>query len=142
MIIIAHRGNLEGSKPDLENTVEYLEAALHKGFDVEADVWWKDGAFFLGHDHPGQVAPLSFLKDRSIWCHAKDALALDRLLAVGAHCFSHDKDEVVLTSFGYLWTYPGKTLTPMSIAVLPERVDGWAKGPKAGVCTDFVSRPW
>ena len=34
MRLISHRGNIEGSNPDLENTTPYIESAINSGFDV------------------------------------------------------------------------------------------------------------
>ena len=35
MILISHRGNLNGKKVDEENSPKYIEKALKEGFDVE-----------------------------------------------------------------------------------------------------------
>ena len=51
MILISHRGNLDGPTPKEENRIEYIENALGEGYQVEVDVWWWDG-FYLGHDEP------------------------------------------------------------------------------------------
>ena len=42
MILISHRGNIDGPNPKLENSPEYIQLAMEKGFDVEVDVWYKD----------------------------------------------------------------------------------------------------
>ena len=55
---------------------------------------------------------------------------------MGMNCFFHNTDDGVLTSHGYIWTYPGKELTKNSIAVLPERVEDWDLSNCAGICTD------
>ena len=52
MIYISHRGNLDGKSEKDENNPEYVMNAVKKGFDVEIDVWFKEGNFFLGHDDP------------------------------------------------------------------------------------------
>ncbi len=54
------------------------------------------------------------------------------------HFFWHQDDDVTLTSRGYFWTYPGKSLTTKSIAVLPEISEGDNFNKCAGICTDFV----
>ena len=38
-ILIAHRGNTRGPKPEKENQPEYILQAIQEGFDVEIDVW-------------------------------------------------------------------------------------------------------
>ena len=35
MILISHRGNLEGRVPNMENHLNYVYDALNKGFEVE-----------------------------------------------------------------------------------------------------------
>ena len=51
MILIAHRGNLNG-KTNRENQPEYIQEALVQDFDVEIDVWYIEDEFWLGHDIP------------------------------------------------------------------------------------------
>lgn len=137
MILISHRGNLNG-KSDRENQPDYIEEALAQGFDVEIDVWRIDNQFYLGHDKPVYLVEEDFLRKSGLWCHAKNIDALNQMVEVEmVHCFWHQDDDVTLTSEGYLWTYPGKQLTSNSIAVLPTtelNVD------VAGVCSDFIVR--
>ena len=52
MILISHRGNINGPNPSMENKPEYVLDAKLKGYDVEIDVWWKEDGFYLGHDEP------------------------------------------------------------------------------------------
>ena len=103
MILISHRGNINGSKPEMENKPEYIQQALDLGYDVEIDVWLIDGNFFLGHDEPQYQVHGTFLMKKGLWCHAKNIdafylMSLDNRI----HCFSHDKDEVALTSSVFL----------------------------------------
>jgi hypothetical protein len=138
MILIAHRGNIDGPNYELENEPNYILFALQQGFDVECDVWFKNNQFFLGHDEPKYVIPLSFLCNYRIWSHAKSIETLHLLLYNvnrGVTCFFHDKDDCTLTSNNFIWTYPGKPLTPFSIAVKPKR---GTKVDCAGVCSDYV----
>jgi hypothetical protein len=145
MILIAHRGNTNGPISDKENSPQYLIEALSKGYYVEVDVWKIDEQVFLGHDKPEYLIDISFLKsDVKFICHAKTPETLELLLKHNIHCFFHDTDECVLTSKGFIWTYPGKKLTNMSICVMPE----W-QNPKLdkdfvlkcyGVCSDWISK--
>ena len=41
MILISHRGNIEGKQPKLENKPEYISKALELGYNVEIDIWYK-----------------------------------------------------------------------------------------------------
>ena len=137
MILISHRGNLNG-KSDRENQPEYINEALDQGFDVEVDVWYIDNQFWLGHDKPQYKVSDGFLEHPNLWCHAKNIDALYVMYTnYHIHCFWHQEDDVTLTSRGYLWTYTGKQLTSNSISVLPTtelNVD------VAGVCSDFIVR--
>ena len=136
MILISHRGNLNG-KSDRENQPEYIKEALDQDFDVEVDVWYIDNKFWLGHDEPRYVVKKDFLKNEHLWCHAKNIQGLYSMLEDSIHCFWHQEDDVTLTSERYLWTYPGKDLTPNSISVLP---DNKPDVEVAGVCSDFIVR--
>ena len=49
--LIAHRGNLEG-KDLRENAPEFLQSAIDKGFDIEVDIRYINGEWWLGHDGP------------------------------------------------------------------------------------------
>ena len=139
MIVISHRGNIDGPNKEKENKPDYIKDAL-KSFNVEIDVWYIDKKWFLGHDEPQYLVDLSFLKQSGIWCHSKNIEGLRQLMEYSneINCFWHQKDDVALTSFGYMWTYPGKTLTNKSIAVLPEKGDFKNLKFAAGICTDFA----
>lgn len=148
MMLIAHRGNTEGPNKSKENTEEYLKTALSNNFWIEVDVW-EDGnsndTVMLGHDKPEHKSTFNFLKsDPRIICHAKTAVILEKLLKHEIHCFSHDKDNCVLTSCKYIWTYPGHDLTKSSIAVMPEWIEKdykkWLSFDCKGICSDFVGK--
>ncbi len=139
MIMISHRGNMYGPDPQNENKPEYIIDALRNGFDVEIDVWSIDNDFYLGHDKPQYKVDWKFLTNPAFWCHAKDVDTFYKLLKTGSHCFFHQNDNATLTSKGFIWTYPGKILTPMSICVMPEINNYSDDLSKAkGVCSDFI----
>ena len=76
MILISHRGNLNGASA-YENHPEYIQEALNQGFDVEIDVWWiDDTGFWLGHDKPQYLVDEYYLENPKLWCHAKNLEAL------------------------------------------------------------------
>ena len=142
MILISHRGNINGRNELRENSIEYISEALNSGFDVEIDVWYKDGEWFLGHNGPENYVVLDFLKNDKLWCHAKNIEALNRMLKNNINCFWHQEDDVTLTSNGYIWTYPGKELTEKSIVVMPEKyLEKWWKydfKDLSGICSDHI----
>ena len=123
MILISHRGNIDGKNEVWENHPKYITEALEAGYDVEIDVWYISDNYFLGHDSPEYPTDKYFLQKDGLWCHAKNVDALEMMLKENIHCFWHQDDDVTLTSKGYMWTYPGKQLTEKSICVKPELSD-------------------
>ena len=143
MILISHRGNIDGKVPEMENNPTYIYNALSAGFHVEIDVWYKGGEWYLGHDEPTYPTNLGYLKNDKLWCHAKNIEALNMMTSFHEiHSFWHQEDDVTLTSRKFLWTYPGKQLTENSIAVLPElnNDNSLTMLPKKvlGICSDFI----
>lgn len=142
MILIAHRGNINGPCSKRENSPSYLLEAVDKGFYAEVDIWFVANKLYLGHDKPQYLTTLLFISNPMFICHAKNIEAFSFLLENNIHCFFHDRDDCTLTSKGYIWTYPGKQLTPLSICVMPE----WNTDIKScttlncyGICSDFVA---
>lgn len=142
MILIAHRGNINGKNPKNENNPEYVLEAISLGYDVEIDVWGEYGALFLGHDGPQYKIGLNLIKAQknSLWCHAKNKEAFQTLLEVNLNCFWHTTEDYVLTSYRHVWVYPGKILMPRSIAVLPESCSYSYENISTctGICSDFI----
>ena len=76
----------------------------------------------------------AFLENDKLWCHAKNINALNEMLRYngyyeeiigeyakhGIHSIWHQEDNFTLTSAGFIWTYPKKSLYYNSICVLPE----------------------
>jgi len=138
MILISHRGNINGREPEKENHPEYINAALAQGYDVEIDVWYVDGLFYLGHDEPVYNVPLSYLEKNGLWCHCKNLACLSRFYHTNINYFWHQTDDATLTSKKFVWTYPNKELFPNSIAVLPETTS-WVNFDKCvGICSDVI----
>lgn len=137
MIVISHRGNLNGPNPELENREETISNAILEGFDCEIDVWKIDDVLYLGHDQPDREVSISFLEmyGPSLWIHCKN---LDALLELKCkfNCFFHDKDTYTLTSRGFIWGNIGSPTTHDVICVMPPDTIGEC----LGVCTDFPLR--
>ena len=148
MIIIAHRGNLNGQNPSRENSPEYIDEAIAAGFDVEVDVRCEDHKFYLGHDEPQYHVPMTWLVKRKdkLWLHCKDLRSLDVLSSspVDFHYFWHDIDRYTLTSKGIGWVLVGQIPFKKSIVVLPESIHYYDKYDgrydrilnTMGICTD------
>lgn len=141
-ILIAHRGNMEGPSSEYENKPNHVFGVL-RGYDdihVEIDVWRIRDELFLGHDSPRYKINDNFLMEGRLWCHAKNSAAFEYMLNIPLiHCFWHQEDDFVVTSRGYLWTYPGKPLLKNSICVLPEQ-SNQDPAPAVGICSDFIER--
>ena len=120
-ILISHRGNVNGKQPDKENTVAYIEDALEKGYHCEIDVCKYDGEkFYLGHDEPDTPVTTKiaeFIKQPKVFVHAKDIESIPALLTMGCNVFFHKTDNVVFTSRGQIWCYPGKYVRDIRHAI-------------------------
>lgn len=140
-ILISHRGNLLGKKPELENTPVYIDAALAQGFKCEVDVYSYDDKLYLGHDHAKIETSVDYLQQDGIIAHAKNLNALSAMLQVNIHCFYHHNDDYTLTSRNWIWAFPGKpgTLEHPCIAVLPENYTTDVTN-FDGVCSDFIAQ--
>ena len=137
MILISHRGNLEGKNEKLENHPDYIEEAKKKGFDVEIDVWFIKNNFFLGHDKPQFRVDSKFLEDQKLWCHSKNSDALKELSKLNCHFFWHNTDDYTITSKGFIWIYPGKPVLKNGICVMPEKTKNINLDCR-GICSDFI----
>jgi hypothetical protein len=144
MIYISHRGNINGRIEDSENKPEYIDDTIQLGFDVEIDVWYIDGKWWLGHDGPQYEIDFDWMDNRShkLWIHCKNKQAVEYLVendyeAANINWFWHENDTMTLTSFNYVWAYPGKQPIKKSIAVMPElNNDDITKC--AGICSDYI----
>ena len=139
MYLISHRGNTNGPKKNLENSPEYIHQTLKSGYNVEIDVRYVDGFFYLGHDTADYKIEKSFLLTDRLWCHAKNVEALEELKKLNCNYFWHDNDDYTLTSNGFIWAYTGRKLTKNSICVLPEKAD-YKEINCAGICSDFIEK--
>ena len=137
MILISHRGNISGIEHDNENSPKYINAALKEGYEVEVDVRFENGVFFLGHDFNQYKINKEYLLNDKLWCHAKTKGALEALDKIKAHYFWHQEDDYTITSKGYIWTYPGKDLLAKSICVLPEKAN-YKEFNCIGICSDLI----
>lgn len=137
MRIISHRGNLNGRIPSRENSPSYIDEAISHGYEVEVDVWYLDGRFYLGHDEPQYEISEEWLSSRpSLWCHAKNFDALNQMMTRSIHCFWHETDRITITSKGLIWCYPNTyNRNGITVDLNPEAT----KIPTdcMGVCTDI-----
>lgn len=141
MKFIAHRGNIDGYNLEMENTPDYIDAAIDLGYDAEVDVWSTKGKMYLGHDEPQHRIPIDWLMHRAskIWIHTKNHEAFQILFRYQTlNVFWHQTDDFALTTRGYTWCYPGIGPLDRSVAVLPELNDQKLSG-FYGICSDNIS---
>ncbi|NBT76109.1 MAG: hypothetical protein EBT15_09100 [Betaproteobacteria bacterium] len=140
-ILIAHLGNINGPRPDKENRLAYLQAALKAGWHVCAEVVFHQGSFLLPFDGGFNVAPPSFFSNQRVWSRCYDAETLDALCNVNAHAFLVNEAGPTLTSAQFIWTPSPRELAARSIAFLPEDAPGWVEQfEPAGLCSNCPAR--
>lgn len=141
MILISHRGNINGRLESYENEPTYIDMAIMNGYDVEIDVWYKNKILFLGHDKPEYGIEFRWFRDRinKLWIHCKnvEALVYFKECKYDFNFFWHESDVVTLTSLNYIWAYPGKQPIKDSIAVLPE-IHNDNISECLGICSDNI----
>lgn len=141
MILISHRGNIDGRLPNLENSPDYIDAAIEMGFDVEIDVRLINGNLWLGHDTHEYKITTDWLINRSdyLWIHCKDMVTLNYFTeyAESYHYFYHANDDATITSGGFNWVHPNIQPIDNGIAVLPE-IHNWDVSNCLGVCSDEI----
>lgn len=138
MIIISHRGNLNGPSSK-ENSPSHILAALNEGFDVEVDTWLLNGNFYLGHDFLQYKTDLDFLMTEGLWVHCKNLQAVSFLSKFKKiNCFAHKEDDFVLSSYGFVLLPPKMGYAQNCVTMMPE-LNKEAKIVKGcgGIITDF-----
>jgi len=141
MKLIAHRGNIHGPNPSLENAPQYILDAIHQGYDCEIDVHYIENEYYLGHDRPDYKIELSFLiaHSSSLWIHCKNFEAFDKLIQLKElNIFWHEDDKYTLTSHQYIWAYPKMKVSKRCIILLPEWSDFLFDKDGYGICSDYV----
>lgn len=139
MKIVSHRGNINGPNKLLENSPNQIDVALSMNFYVEVDLRIKNNSFWLGHDKPEYLVDESWLLKRKdyLLVHCKDLDTLNYLSEKTSdlNWFYHTYEDVVLTSKGWPWCYPGVYLSN-GITVIQDNSTSLLKKVK-GVCTDY-----
>lgn len=142
MILISHRGNVDGKNTEKENHPTYIDEAINAGYDVEIDVWMIEGTLHLGHDEPQYGISQHWLNERAdkLWIHCKNVEAMEWFNLIGGfNYFWHEEDTMTLTSHGCMWVYPGKQPIQRSIAVMPE-IHNDDVSMCLGICSDVIKQ--
>ena len=150
MKLIAHRGNTEGTNPELENHPSQIDKCIKEGYDVEVDlrIDHTTNTVWLGHDEPQHMVTWWWLAGRAknLWIHCKtlDTLHYMSKETSGYNFFWHQEDDYTLTSKNFIWAYPGKPYTSNTIMVMPEwknvSWDTLRVTNCYGICSDYVKK--
>lgn len=137
MIKIANQGNLSGSKPEKENSPEYIQAALSAGFAVKIDIWLINGRICLGEDTPQYEVDFSFVNNSRIFAQCRNFDALNFMIERGmVDCdFFYYCGFRTLTRDGFIWGGPEEEIGRNSIIIDLENKVGY-KG-VVGICSDY-----
>ena len=144
MILISHRGNINGKNPEKENHPDYIWVAIQAGYEVEIDVWFKDNKFMLGHDEPQYEFPFELIDQHypKLWIHCKNIDALSKLNELDpngskVNYFWHVNDLGTLTSKSYIWS---TNLINNGILVMPEMFNSKPIKTTIGICSDYIEK--
>jgi hypothetical protein len=126
MLVISHRGNINGPKPEFENNPANIVGAMGRKLVCEIDVWLLNNQWYLGHDFPKYPVKWEWLNlhKAMLICHAKNVAAFEELLANRLHTFMHQNDPMVLTSHNY---------------IVCMHYVGWPKNKAIVMCPELVS---
>jgi hypothetical protein len=145
MLLISHRGNINGRIPEKENDPDYILDAINQGYKVEIDVWYINKEYWLGHDAPQYKINYNWLEKyyKNLYIHCKN---LDTVVKFNNppnfrnfNYFWHETDTITLTSYSEIWAYPGNQPIKNSIAVLPELYNDDLSQCK-GICSDNIKK--
>jgi len=139
--IIAHRANLYGPDPKRENRIFAIEECMGMGLEVEIDLRFHQGQFYLGHDEIQEKIDIEWLNKHQdfLWIHCKDFDSLNKLHGTNLNYFWHDMDMFTLTSKKYIWTYP-KNLVNVNSVIVCQNFDDTIKYSSTNahaVCSDW-----
>ena len=146
MILISHRGNLDGRIPEKENSEEYIDTAIKLGFHVEIDVRTNNNELYLGHDEAQYLINLNWLIDRSefLFIHVKDFESFNFLINYDKlKIFFHTCEEhVIINNTKLLWSHDLKNISKKSIIPLLSlddiKLHSHLKNDVFGICSDYI----
>lgn len=117
MILIAHRGNINGPNPNRENTISYIEEAISKGYNVEIDVRINNKKLYTGHDEPIDLINNNWLKKlkNKLWIHCKDHESLKHFSSLNQYnYFWHENDAYTISSKGFILSHVNNNVKKLS----------------------------
>jgi hypothetical protein len=156
MLLISHRGNVDGITPSKENTIPYMQQALARGFHVETDIYEHAGELYFGHAYgdSGEKVNWDFLACNShkLLLHCKDARSIGIISKHDLNWFCQEHDSYAISSRdlviahskqgGMVYSKLDRYLDS-TIIMLPEK-NGLGKKfleelGCVGVCSDIIS---
>lgn len=146
MKIISHRGNINGIVLDKENRPSYLDCAIQSGYEVETDIRYINGEYWLGHDTADYKINESWILNRieQIWFHCKDLNSAIQLKKLDRNIkyFCHTQDPYVLTSTYHFWVHD-LSLNLDKNCIIPlldeNSIVNFSNKIVYAICTDYVS---
>jgi len=123
MELIAHRGNIFGPQPEIENSPEYIDEAIRQLYKAEIDLWSVRGELFLGHDSPIYLIDFDYLFDRRdfIYVHLKGRFEEGNACLINdLNWFKHHDERFVFTNFGDKWYFPSAEIMSDGVNLMPE----------------------
>lgn len=149
MILISHRGNINGKNELLENSKEYIDTAIEFKYDVEIDVWSIDKQLYLGHDGPQYKVTKKWLIERkkNLWIHTKNFNALSDLIETELKLFFHEKEShTTIHNSKFIWSHNifeanHKSVIPLLDEISLDKYINTNKNKVVyGICSDYVER--
>ena len=142
MILISHRGNINGVNSKKENTKSYIQEAINLGYDVEVDIRCVNDEFLFGHDSGQYHVELQWLLDRKdkLWVHCKNFESLSELIDTDIRVFYHQKEEYTIISDGHIWAHNINNINDKCIIPLLSHTNlvNWNPTDVYGICSDYV----
>ena len=142
MILISHRGNVDGVNLERENTQSYIQEAIDLGYDVEIDVRYINNKFWLGHDGPDYEVEFDWLHDRkdNLWIHCKNFESLSELVDTDLKVFYHLQEDYTIISDKHIWAHNLENVNKKCIIPLIDKSDimDWTPTQVYGVCSDYI----
>lgn len=150
MKLISHRGNIIGPNFKRENSPSYIDIAISSGYDVEIDINFLNGNFYLGHDTPDyQITDVWMIaRKTNLWFHCKnlnsatELINLQEKFNIEFKFFCHSVDTFVLTSNQCVWVHDLslKLDNRCIIPLLSEKdIINYNSKTVYAVCTDYIT---
>jgi len=142
MILISHRGNVDGVAIEKENTKSYIQQAIDLGYNVEVDIRYEKDNFLFGHDYGQYDVDLQWLLDRKdkLWVHCKDFTSLSELINTEMRIFYHQNEDYTIISDGHIWAHNLTKVDDKCIIPLlnKKKLRNWKGTDVYGICSDYV----